>query len=236
MARPPGQGWWHRGQHRPALPVQAHPTDVPPGPGMSSRTRCLRIGRTLGLVLAITGGLGQSRTALGTRMSGCMAASGSCCGYVMLQPHSPKNWATSMGRQWGRQKPAQGLWWPAGWVGGGVTCTQTPTCGADTQSWHHRNGDGAGTNLQRHGGAAGRSFSCPPAAAASPAARLRALQCSSHRSAAVCESHQYFMELLPPGEGLLSAPAFCCSYQLSSSHREHLISSQQPPHSLPFLH
>ncbi|PKK19268.1 nuclear transcription factor Y, gamma [Columba livia] len=40
---------------------------------MSSRTRCLRIGRTLGLVLAVTGGLGQSRTSLGTRMSGCVA-------------------------------------------------------------------------------------------------------------------------------------------------------------------
>lgn len=52
-----------------------------------------------------------------------------------------------------------------------------------------------------------------PGAAAFPAARLRALQCSSPGSAAVCESHQYFMELLPPGEGLLSAPAFCRSQQ-----------------------
>lgn len=81
-----------------------------------------------------------------------------------------------------------------------------------------------------------RSFSRYPAAAAFPAARLRALQCSSHHSSAVCESHQYFMELLPPGEGLLSALAFCCSYQRSSSCREHPISfhRQPAPSSPPF--
>ena len=98
-----------------------------------------------------------------------------------------------------------------------------------TEGLHHRDGAGAGTNLRRHGRAVERSFSCYPAAAAFPAAWLRALQCSSHHSSAVCESHQYFMELLPPGEGLLSALAFCCSYQRSSSRREHLISFHRPP-------
>lgn len=58
--------------------------------------------------------------------------------------------------------------------------------------------------------------------------RLRALQCSSHGSAAVRESHQYFMELLPPGEGLLSAPAFCCSYQQGTSDFPPAAPSRSP--------
>lgn len=105
-----------------------------------------------------------------------------------------------------------------------------------TEGSHHRDRAGAGTSLHQHGGAVERSFSRYPAAAAFPAARLRALQCSSHHSSAVCESHQYFMELLPPGEGLLSALAFCCSYQRSSSCREHLISFhwRPAPNSPPF--
>lgn len=65
-------------------------------------------------------------------------------------------------------------------------------------------------------------------------ARPGALQCSSQRSA-LRESHQYFMELLPPGEGLRSL-CFCCSQQRPCARGEHPISFpwQPAPSSPPF--
>lgn len=65
---------------------------------------------------------------------------------------------------------------------------------------------------------------------------LRVLQCSArHSRLAVCESYQYFMERLPPGEGSLSsAQPLCCSDLHLPSCTEHPISSSHPAaHPLP---
>lgn len=66
------------------------------------------------------------------------------------------------------------------------------------------------------------------------AARPGAPQCSSQRSA-LRESHQYFMEPLPPGEGLRSL-CFCRSQQRSCPGGDHPISFpwQPAPSSPPF--
>lgn len=116
----------------------------------------------------------------------------------------PKNCGSSMGVK----NPGMGWEWdgPAGGTEGRARVVPGPC-----QGRARARADLPGTEGRWRG-----AFSFP-AAAAFPASRLRALQCSSHGSAAVCESHQYFMELLPPGEGLLSAPAFCCFYQQGTS-------------------
>lgn len=102
--------------------VRSHPADTLPRPGCRrAQLGASALAATLVLVLAMMVSLGWSRTmheqARGRRQQPPWLER--CC--------SPENWAASTGRQGGREKPAQGLWWPPGWVGDGIRCTQTPT-------------------------------------------------------------------------------------------------------------
>lgn len=146
-------------------------------------------------------------------------------GSTTLQPCSPENWATSTGRQQGHRKPMRGLWWPPRMAQAQSLCSNpNPSPGLAPP----RRGQGRYRSPLARRGCGKEPFPLPSSrclpgcSAPSSAMQLTPLS-------AVCESHQYFMEQLPPGEGLLSALPFCCSYQPSSSCREQLISSHPWP-------